>query len=135
MGKEQYSFSCYGHSNITAMHDKTIEFTKDDFVTKEGDCIIGIKADFQLIKLRKFLNNKEKIEIKISAKGITETINCNVNKDFNSSHEIVVRKSEFNSRRTLGVRADKASSDLGNEFRELLKNDQQVIDVVIIALT
>ena len=30
----------YGHPNIQATHQKTIEITKDDYLTHEGYCII-----------------------------------------------------------------------------------------------
>jgi hypothetical protein len=34
-----------GHPNVLATHEKTIEITKEDFLTPTGDCIIGINAD------------------------------------------------------------------------------------------
>jgi len=41
-----YTFYCFGHENIQATHKNTIEFTKEDSLTKNGDCIVGVKADF-----------------------------------------------------------------------------------------
>ena len=43
-------FSILGHENILATHKNTLEFTKDDFVTKTGDCIVGISSDFNITK-------------------------------------------------------------------------------------
>jgi len=123
---DSYSFFCYGHENILGTHAKTFEFTKDFELSLDGDCIVGVKADFELIKLKKFLSDKKKISIKISCDGVSDEVKCDVNADFNDSHEIVVRKSEFNSRRTLGVRADKAASELKKELIEKMKENIKI---------
>jgi hypothetical protein len=34
-----------GHPNVLATHPRTIEITKDNYLTKEGNCIIGINAN------------------------------------------------------------------------------------------
>ncbi len=68
----KYIFTCYGHENITCKHKTTLEFTKDNDLSLKGDCIAGVKADFSLVQLRKFiksLGSNNKITI------IMETIN------------------------------------------------------------
>jgi len=127
---DSYSFFCYGHENLLGAHAKTLEFTKDSELSLDGDCIIGVKADFSLIKLKQFLSGKEKIKISISCDEIVDEVECDVNKDFNDSHEIVVRKSEFNSRRTLGLRANKGAVDLKRELIEKMKVKDNKIEVV-----
>ena len=62
----KYSFSCYGHENIIAKHKTTLEFTKDSELSSEGDCIVGVKADFSLEEVKKFIktiSNNRKITI------------------------------------------------------------------------
>ncbi|MBW2984188.1 DUF371 domain-containing protein [Candidatus Woesearchaeota archaeon] len=120
-----YSFSAYGRKNITAKHKTTLEFTKDKEVTKKGDCIVGAKADFDLKSIKKFIKNKKKIRIKIKAGDFCEEIRCEVNPNFGDSKEIVIRKSDFISKRTLGINANKAAADLNKKIIELLKNPNQ----------
>lgn len=120
-----YSFSCFGHKNILAKHRNTIEFTKDKELTMEGDCIIGVNSDFELEKIKELILNKKTLKIKIKVNDLTEEIICNVNPGFDDSHEIVLRKSEFNSKRTLGFRLDKAAKDLSREMIEKMKNPHQ----------
>ena len=43
-----YSFTAYGHKNILATHKTTIEFTKDKELSLKGNCIVGVRADFDL---------------------------------------------------------------------------------------
>ena len=31
-----------GHKNILSLHQKTLEITKDDELTSNGDCIVGV---------------------------------------------------------------------------------------------
>jgi hypothetical protein len=121
-----YSFSCYGHKNITASHKTTLEFTKDKDIGRIAHCIIGVNADFSLEKIRKEISKKDSMLITICAKGLKEEIRCLTNKWFN-----VVRKSEFSSERTLGLRGDKASSDLSKELKNKLKDPTLRITVTI----
>ena len=126
-----FSFLSFGHPNITAKHKNTLEFTKGKELGLEGDCIIGVDSDFDFKKLKKFIKKADKVKIIIEVDGLKEEISCEINPDFDDAQEIVIRKSEFNSKRTLGVKADKACKDLSREFRENLSKDSQRIKVSI----
>ncbi|MBW2979832.1 DUF371 domain-containing protein [Candidatus Woesearchaeota archaeon] len=126
-----YSFSAYGHPNITAKHKTTLEFTKDKEVTKRGDCIIGTRADFDLESIKKFIRNKEKIKIIVKVGALSEEISAEINKDFNDNKEIVIRRSDFACGRTLGIKADKACIDLNKELIEIMKNPNQKLQVFL----
>ncbi len=128
------SFNIFGHPNILSTHRNTIEFTKDNHLAKEGDCIIGIKADFKLDELRKLVIKYSKLRIIIKIEKEKEEIIAHTNKLFNDGHEIVIRKSEFASKRTLGIRADKAAKDLNKKLVELLKTPEVIGKVEIIGL-
>lgn len=126
-----YSFFCYGHPNITGKHKNTLEFTKENDLRLEGDCIIGVKADFQLNKIKETIKDKKEFKVTIKVDGISESINCLANHNFNDDHEIVLRKSNFNSERSLGMMADKACIDLPREFIGKLKNPNVKIEVIL----
>ena len=127
----EYKFTAYGHKNVMGKHKKTFEFTKDKELTLEGDCILGVKSDFDLCKLRNIVKKGKKIKMFITVDDISDSVIFEPNLDFGDAHEIVVRKSEFNSKRTLGIKADKACSDLKKELIEKLSNPEQRIDVLI----
>ncbi len=115
-----YEFSAFGHKKITALHKTTLEFTKDPEMTRNGDCIIGITADFELEQLKKFLTLK-RIRIRITADGITDELMATPNPAFNSNHELVIRKTDFCSERTFAVHADKASFDISRRLVRLMQ--------------
>lgn len=126
-----YSFKCYGHKNITSSHNNTLEFTKDKDIGKIAHCIIGVNSEFSLEKIKEEISNKEKLTVTVQADDVKEEIVCLVNTDFDDEKEIVIRKSEFNSKRTLGIRCDKASSDLSSKLKDKFKNPEQEIIVTI----
>jgi len=120
------SFKAYGHKNILATHKNTFEFTKDREVTLNGDCILGVRADFDSKKLTEYLKDKKEVRITISVGELTEEIHCSVNANFSDDNEIVVRRSDFSSKRTLGIHADKACVDFSRELVEKLQNEAEI---------
>lgn len=89
----RYLFTCYGHKNITCRHKTTLEFTKSNELSLKGDCIIGVKADFSLVQLRKFiklLGNNKKITITI------ETLDYNDN-EYNNKDSNKIKNNADNS--------------------------------------
>ncbi|MFH1409334.1 MAG: DUF371 domain-containing protein [Nanoarchaeota archaeon] len=102
-------FHFFGHGRIRAAHATTLEITKDADVTEQGDCIIGVKADFDAMKLR---NLKGPYVLILSNGKIEEKVHFTACPGFSDEKEIVIRKSEFLSERTLGIHADKAAKDV-----------------------
>ena len=124
----QYKFYAHSHPNILGTHKTTLEFTKDKNLSLEGDCIIGVNSDFELKKIKNFIKNaqyeKHKIvKIKISSLNgeFRDEVTAELNPSFNNAHEIVVRKTDFVSERTLATNANKSSSELDRRLIDYLK--------------
>ncbi|MDO8740810.1 MAG: HAD-IA family hydrolase [Candidatus Woesearchaeota archaeon] len=135
----EYAFDSFGHENILSTHKTTIEFTKDKDLTLNGDCIVGVTSDFDFSGLRELIefsikNEIKKIRITISANGLKEDVICDLNTGFCSDHEIVVRKTDFLSERTLGINANKAAAGLNKKMIKKIKNKNQKIKVKITPL-
>lgn len=134
----EYSFTCFGHENITARHKTTLEFTKDKELSLNGDCIVGVRADFDIRGVRNFIEklNKNNITIIIETdtnnKKIIEKINAEINPDFNSGKEMVIRKTDFISERTFAIKADRAAFELNTELIGFLKAKENGIKVRIL---
>lgn len=129
----RYSFTAFGHPNVLATHRTTLEITKDNELTKKGDCIIAVAADFSFAEIRKIICscNGGKIKLAIEAAGIKEEITAVANKGFCSEKEIVLRKGSFISERTLGTSADKAAADLSRKLAEKLKSPETSVSVSV----
>ncbi len=118
-----------GHENIRSTHLKTIEITKESYLTPQGDCIVGINATSSCTDLPQELKDKLKIsgtkitfsirvgkhEFVIEGKGHPDLI-------LTHSEDIVIRKSDFICPRTLAVNCDKASDLLPREMVSLLQD-------------
>ena len=127
-----------GHKNILATHPTTLEFTKEDDVSRNGDCIIAVSADKAMPDLsvefkEKLLEENAKLTILIEAGGIAERVTAHGNAHLTLVHptEIVVRKSNYICSRTLAVKADKASADLPRDLVEKLKNPAQKVKITL----
>ena len=127
-------FNISGHENILGNHHSTLEFTKESELSKRGNCIIGIKADFSFSKLKEILEEYIKIKVRITCEDIRDEFFCVVNKNFHDLHEIVIRKTTFISPRTLGIRADKAAVDLNRTLIAKLKDPKARAKVEIIGV-
>jgi len=119
-------FTAYGHPNITSTHPKTLEFTKDSELSLKGDCIIGVRADYNLKELEPILK-KAKLKMTIKIGDSTLIVMGKVNPDFSSDGEIVLRRTEFLSERTLATKTDKAALDLLNLVDKLRNPSQKII--------
>ena len=122
----QYTFQCFGHENIRAKHHKTIEFTKDSDLTRQGTCILGVRADFDASCLKSLSG---KIRITVEVGDLTDKFYATINPDFDDDHEIVFRRSTYRSKRTLGLRLNKGADCLKREIVQLMKDPDQVMKV------
>ena len=132
-----YKFHAYGHQNILGTHKTTLEFTKDKEVSLKGDCIIGVNANFDLDKLRKFIKISNNKKITITIKPVTklakikEKITAQINPNFNHDKEFVIRKTDFVSERTFAIKANKSAFDLNGHLIDCLKEKKDKISVII----
>lgn len=130
---------CWGHENVRATHRSTLEFTKEDFLTPRGDCILCIKADKGINDLseefKKALKSGKRLRIKIKVDGVEDELTAWGDESLILEHptSMVIRKSEYVDSRTLALRADKAARDIKREIVEKLRNPEQraIIELII----
>jgi len=130
----KYVFTAKGHPNILATHKTTLEITKNAELSVKGNCIVAVAADFSLQRLNEAIGSccdGGKIRITIAAAGISDEVITVANKAFCDENEIVVRKGDFTSERTLGIHADKAAADLDRKLAEALKSPDTAVSVAI----
>jgi hypothetical protein len=118
-----------GHENIRSTHKKTIEITKDSELTTKGDCIIGVNASYSCLDLpsslkEKLQDPKSKVRFSIKVEKYEFIVEGRGDKELTLTHteDIVIRKSDFVSPRTLAVKCDKASDLLPREMVTLLQD-------------
>tara|TARA_Y100000034_G_C6850797_1_gene385982 strand:+ start:79 stop:462 length:384 start_codon:yes stop_codon:yes gene_type:complete len=119
-------FTCKGHKNILSLHRNTLEFTKDKDITLQGDCIIGVNSNFKDVSnILKY----NKIKMILETSNYKDEVIFEINKEFNDNREIVIRKTNFISSRTLGIKSNKAAKDLNKDLIDELKDSKTILKV------
>jgi len=128
----------HGHRNIQATHKSTLEITKENGLSKKGDCIIAVSADKAIADLNPKIkgslrNENAKMTMLIEAGGIVEVVNASGSRRLILTHptDIVVRKSSYVCNRTLAIKADKATGDLSRKLVERLKDPKQKVKITL----
>jgi len=129
----------FGHPNIRSSHPTTIMFTKERQVTRRGDCVVAVAADKSVADLSTEFKNalrqpNAKLTIQLEVGDLQGQINAYGSPELALNHpnDLVIRKSEFISDRTLAVKADKSSADLSKAVIEKLKNPEQRVTLTLI---
>lgn len=119
----------FGHPMVRSLHRTTIEITKDSHLTWDGDCIIGVRADKGPSDLAQDL--KEAIRrtgsmVRLTIEVPPEKFQVNARGSdlltLQDPHEMVIRRSDFISDRTLAVGADKSARDVPRTMVEKLRS-------------
>lgn len=128
----------YGHENIQATHQSTLEITKDSQLSRRGDCIIAVSADKALsdlnAKFKEYLRRENaKLEMLIEVGEVAELVNAFGSPKLPLTHptDIVIRKSNYICNRTLAINADKAAIDLSRTLVEKLKNPKRKVKITL----
>ncbi len=129
---------CRGHENVRATHKSTLEFTKEDYLTPRGDCILCVSADKSLKDLsedfKRALRMGKRLIVRIKVGGFVDEVIAHGDLRLILDHEysMVVRKSTYIDARTLAVRANKAAKDIDRRIVELLRNPETVAEVELV---
>lgn len=131
-----------GHGNIRSTNKTTLEITKENYVTKRGDCIIAIESTKGAADLNQRFKDAARTEgaritVEIEVDGEKETVHASGSSRLilTDPTDLVVRKSDYVCNRTLAVRADKSAHDLSRKLVEKLQNPNQKAKITLTAET
>ncbi|ASJ07913.1 hypothetical protein A3L11_01205 [Thermococcus siculi] len=131
---------CRGHENVRATHKSTLEFTKEDYLTPRGDCILCIEADKGINDLsgefKAALKAGKKLLIRIRVGDLIDEVLAEGSPQLilDHDHSMVIRKSTYVDGRTLAVRANKAARDIDRRIVELLRDPETRAEIELIIL-
>ena len=132
------TFFAHGHENLLSTHMTTFEVTKENILSKLGNCIVAVGATIGAIDLpfefkKAAAKENTTITITLEADTLKERIKAKGSPKLSFTHitDLVVRKSEFICGRTLAINADKASADFSRDLIEKLKNPKQKVKITL----
>lgn len=120
----------WGHKNIFCTHKTTIEITKDTNLTKQGNCVLAVKASKACYDLNSDLKNLiktgNKFKVKLEVDEIQDYFYGFGNKELNllNKTDMVFRKTDFICDRTVLINCSKSSTELSRELIDKLKNPE-----------
>jgi hypothetical protein len=134
------TIEAWGHPNVSARNLTTFEVTKETYLTRKGDCILAINASKAVSDLHeafKQLVRREdaKITVIVEVGTQKEITQGRGDPRLTLSHptDLVIRKSNFISDRTLLIGADKAAINFSRNFiKELRSSTQKVLITLIV---
>ncbi|MEM4246083.1 MAG: DUF371 domain-containing protein [Candidatus Bathyarchaeia archaeon] len=136
--KVEEFLEAYGDRNITATHRVSFEITKDRYLTRRGDCIIGIRASKSALDLSeefKALARREGsvIRVELEVEGVKELASGlgSPGLAFTHPRDMVFRRSRYTCGRTVMVSSDKASIDLSRRMVEMLRDPRRRMQILI----
>ena len=122
-----------GHRLVTALHPTTIEITTEDHLTERGDCIIGVAAEKGCAQLAEGVKagiRRPSAKVLLRFVVGADTFDVEAQGDprltLAHPHEIVVRRSDYISDRTIAVRADAAAKDVPRRMIAALRRPATV---------
>lgn len=123
-------FACYGHSNVIGNHRTTLEITTEDYLTRQGTCIIGIKGEVSLRDLDPEIKAlarlpDTRITLTLEVEGEIQQVQGwgSDGLVYSDGISMVARTSSFECGRTLMIRANKAAMHLDRDFVERLRDE------------
>jgi len=125
-----------GHKNILATNENTFEITKEDYLSKRGDCIIAVAANKSLSDLndgfKKILRNERaKLNIIIQVGTVTEKVIAwgHPKLTLSSSLDMVFRHNNYLCDRTFAIKANKTAIDLSRDIVAKLKDPGNKVEI------
>jgi len=123
-----------GHPLIQGIHPTTFEVTRDETLTLSGDCIIGVAADKGAADLDPGLkavlcDDRAVLTTRLIAGGRTVEVRSRGSAALTLDHpaDLVWRRSDFVSDRTVGIHADRVAAGLPREFIEALRRGEELV--------
>ena len=118
-----------GHAMVRSTHPTTIEVTTEEDLTENGDCIIGVGASKGCAGLsggvkRAIRRPGSKVTLRVLVRGLAFEVRAygDPRLTLTDPHEMVIRRSDFVSGRTLAVRADASARTMPRDLVRLLRS-------------
>jgi hypothetical protein len=132
--------TCQGHPLVRATHPTTFEVTTESHLTRQGDCIIGVRADRGARSLspefRKVLADDRAVLLtRLTAGGFSAEVHGRGSLRMTLGHpaDLVWRRSGFVCPRTVAIHCDRVAATLPREIiRALRKGAELEVEMVVV---
>jgi hypothetical protein len=137
--KAQETVVCRGHPLVLGTHPTTFEVTREEHLTSNGNCIIGIAADKGCGDLspafKELLTHDDSVlTTRLTCGGVSVEIRSRGSTQMTLNHpsDMVWRRSTFVCGRTIGILSDQVAASLPRELMEnLVLGKEMIADLTV----
>ena len=129
----QETIRCRGHPLVLGTHPTTFEVTREEHLTENGNCIVGVGADKGCAGLspefKECLAHDDAVLVTRLLAGGVEAVIRSRGADgllLNHSTDMVWRRSMFTCGRTIGICSDQVAASLPRALIEVLKTGAEM---------
>ncbi|MDA4120122.1 MAG: DUF371 domain-containing protein [Thaumarchaeota archaeon] len=122
-----------GHPLVRSLHRTTIEVTTEESLTENGDCIVGVGAakgcaglDSRVKEALRRRGSMVTIKLVVGTFSFSIKASGDPRLQLSHEHDMVIRRSDFISDRTVAIQANAAAKDIPKEMVKLLRNPTTV---------
>jgi hypothetical protein len=131
---------CRGHPLVRATHPTTFEVTAEEHLTRQGDCIIGVRADRGAAGLsaefrRVLADDRAVLVTRLSAGGCSVVVRGRGSSRMTLAHptDLVWRRSSFVCPRTVATLCDRTAATLPRELVAALREGAELeVEMVVV---
>jgi hypothetical protein len=131
---------CRGHPLIRGTHPTTFEVTTEDHLTRQGDCIIGVRADKGADDLsprfrRVLADDRAVLLTRLTAGGFSAEVHGHGSSRMILTHptDLVWRRSSFVCGRTVAIHCNRTAATLPRELIRALREGSE-LEVEMVAV-
>ncbi|MDD1658659.1 MAG: DUF371 domain-containing protein [Methanomicrobiales archaeon] len=132
--------TCWGHPHVRATHPTTFEVTTEDHLTRQGDCIIGVRAERGADGLspefrRVLADDRAVLLTRLTAGGFSAEVHGQGSSRMTLGHpaDLVWRRSSFVCPRTVAIHCDQVAATLPRDLVRALREGAE-LEVEMIAV-
>ncbi len=125
---------CQGHALVRATHRTTFEVTTGEHLTRQGDCIIGIRAEKGAAGLsaefrRALADDRAVLLTRLTAGGHTVEVHGRGSSGMTLAHpdDLVWRRSSFVCPRTVAILCDRTAATLPEDLVAALRGGAELV--------
>jgi hypothetical protein len=118
---------------ILALHPTTIEITTDEHLSRRGDCIVGVGAEKgcaglsrEAKRVLREVSSAVRLRIVVGGEVFETRARGDPRLTLTHPHDMVIRKSDYASDRTVAVSAGAASRDIPRSIVSALRRKDTV---------
>jgi 16S rRNA (cytidine1402-2'-O)-methyltransferase len=122
------SFTCRGHPNIVATHDKTLEFTRDAEISRRATCVLGVSSthdDGALLALR------GRVEVTLECDGVRDELTATISPFFLGDASLVFRRGSGLRATTVAFDASKTAATIDRALVAKLASSDHELHVTM----